>query len=147
MNLSIYKYKQDQGRYARGVTMLLMTILWYYGCWTLYYFLHWPWAQGKLVDALIPVVNLPINPALIISIVAFFAGELLMIKYLNRPKFCNLLIETETEMKKVTWPSWGDSFNSSIVVLIGVIFFMIYLGCADILLNIIFSKIIFGGLA
>ena len=147
MNLSIYRFKQDQGRLSRGIAFGLSACLLYYGCWTLFYFLHWSWAKENLIDRLIPIVNLPLNPALLISIALFFGGMWGLIWFVNRPGLGTLLIETETEMKKVTWPSWRDSFNSSLVVLLAVIFFMIYLGATDILLNFVFSKVIFGGLA
>jgi preprotein translocase SecE subunit len=145
MNLSIYHYKPDQGRMARGVLFWLCTALIYYGCQTLYYFLHWSWAQTKLIQENIPILDIPLNPALIIALVLFIAIEFFLIKTINRPKLGNLLIETETEMKKVTWPSWGDSFNSSIVVLIAVIFFMGFLFLTNIVLTFIFRKVVFGG--
>ena len=75
----------------------------------------------------------------------FLALELFLIWMINRPKLGGLLIETETEMKKVSWPSWSDAFNSSLVVLVAVIFFMLFLGLARIVLIFIFDKIIFGG--
>ena len=77
----------------------------------------------------------------------FIGGIWWLIWFINRPKLGGLLIDTETEMKKVTWPSWRDSFNSSLVVLVAVIFFMLFLGATDIVMNFVFSKIIFGGLA
>jgi preprotein translocase SecE subunit len=147
MNLSIYRYKQDQGRLARGSLFGLHTLLLYYGCYSLYFFLHWDWAVNPLMSGQIPILNIPINPALIIAMGVFFGGEWAAIRLLNSPKLGTLLIETETEMKKVTWPSWNDSFNSSVVVLIAVVFFMIFLGFADVILNFIFSKIVFAGLA
>ncbi|MHC4942970.1 MAG: preprotein translocase subunit SecE [Planctomycetota bacterium] len=147
MNFSIYRFKQDQGRLTRGIAFFLYACLLYYGCWTLYYFLHWPWAKDNLIEWKIPIINQPINLALVIACALMVFGLWVMVWFLNQPKFGSLLIETETEMKKVTWPSWNDSFNSSLVVLVAVIFFMIYLGVADIVLNFIFSKIVFGGLA
>lgn len=143
MNLSIYRYKPEQGRLTRGIGFLLCSILWMYGCRTFYFFLHWPWATGKMMEDVIPIINQPLNPAFIISCGLFVAGELVIIWFVNRPKLGTLLIETETEMKKVTWPSWGESFNSSLVVLVAVIFFMIFLGAADIFFKIMFSDIIF----
>ena len=143
MNLSIYRYKPDQGRITRGIGFLLASFLWVYGCRTFYFFLHWPWATDRLVDDVIPIINQPLNLAFIVSVALFIAGELLMVWFINRPKLGTLLIETETEMKKVTWPSWSESFNSSIVVLIAVIFFMIYLGACDFVFNFFFTKIVF----
>lgn len=145
MRLSIYQVKPDQGRITRGSAFWLSALLIYYGCRTLYFFLSWDWAQKNfLEDTLIPVVNVPLNMTLIISTVVFLLMIWVVIKLINSEKLGNLLIETETEMKKVTWPSFNESFNSSIVVLIAVIFFLIFLGLADFCLNKIFAEMIFG---
>ena len=145
MNLSIYRYKPDQGRLTRGIAFWLTTALIFYGCQTLYFFLHWDWATGNMMEKVIPIVNLPLSPALIISVMLFLALEYFLVWMINRPKLGGLLIDTETEMKKVSWPSWSDAFNSSIVVLIAVIFFMLFLGLTRIVLIFIFDNIIFGG--
>lgn len=145
MVLKIFSYKPDQGRFSRGLSFWLLTGLSYFGCRTLYFFLHWSWAKDNLLEEPIPIINTPLNPALIISVGLFLIIEWLIVKLVvNRPKVGDLLIETETEMKKVTWPSWNDAFNSSLVVLVAVIFFMILLGLSDFLLNQVFSKFIFG---
>ena len=146
MNLSIYRYKPDQGRLSRGVAFWLVSAVIYYGCRTLYFFLHWPWAKSNLIEEHIPIADVPLNMALILSFVVFLAAEWGLVWMINRRKMGELLIETETEMKKVSWPSWNDSFSSSIVVLIAVIFFMIFLGFSDALLHRVFSNIIFGRL-
>lgn len=143
MNLSIYQYKPDQGRITRGVAFWLSSLLIYYGVYTLYFFLHWDWALRRLLPGDIPIVNLPVNVALIVSAVVFLAAEAVVIWFINRPGLGGLLIETETEMKKVTWPSWNDALNSSFVVLVTVIFFMVFLGFTDVVLTFIFQSIIF----
>jgi len=141
-----FSYKPDQGRFTRGVAFWLLTALSYFGCKTLYFFLHWDWAKQNLLGQNIPILNIPLSPGLIVSVGVFIAGEILISRLIvNRPKMCDLLIETETEMKKVTWPSWNDALNSSIVVLFTVIFFMILLGFSDFLLTKIFSGFIFSG--
>ena len=145
MKLSIYQYKPDQGRLARGMAFWLITALNYYGCRTLYYYLSWDWAQNPLIEKRIPIVNIPLNPTFVISSVVFLAFVYLVIRLINSAKLGTLLIETETEMKKVTWPTLSESFNSSIVVLVAVIFFLIFLGVSDFCLDYIFKKIIFGG--
>jgi len=37
---------------------------------------------------------------------------------LNRPKSVDLLIETEQEMKKVTWPTLPEVWNATVVVVL-----------------------------
>ena len=147
MNLSIYRYKPDQGRLTRGSAFWLSSLLIYYGVYTLYFFLHWEWAYNRLVPGDIPIVNLPVDMRLLVCTVVFLGAEWFVVWIINRPGLGDLLIETETEMKKVTWPSWDDALNSSFVVLITVIFFMVFLGFTDVLLTFIFNNIIFGGAA
>jgi len=145
MAFQFFKYKPDQGRISRGIAFWLLTGLAYFGCRTLYFFLHWEWAKENLLSEKMPVLDIPLNWALIISVAVFLVVTgFIMSRVVNRPKMGDLLVETETEMKKVTWPSWDDAFNSSLVVLVGVIFFMILLGFSDVILNQIFSKFIFG---
>ena len=147
MNLSIYRYKPDQGRLTRGIAFWLSSLLIYYGVYTLYYFLSWDWAARRFVAGDIPIVNLPVDVKLLVCAVVFLAFEGFVVWLSNRPGLGGLLIDTETEMKKVTWPSWDDALNSSFVVLITVIFFMVFLGFTDVFLAFIFNKIIFGGVA
>ena len=145
MAFDFFSYKSDQGRFTRGLAFWLLTLLSCYGCQTFFYFLHWDWAKSNLLDQKMPILNMPLNLALIISLVLFLVIELVIYKLVvNRPKMGDLLIETETEMKKVTWPSWNDAFNSSIVVLIAVIFFMILLAVSDFLLSQVFDYGVFG---
>lgn len=145
MAFNVFKYKTDQGRLARGLTFWLLTALAFYGCRTLYLFLlGWSWPAQKLVSEPIPILDAPLNPAFIISVAVFILSEKVILSwFINRPKMTDLLIETETEMKKVTWPSWNDALNSSFVVIVGMIFFMILLGVSDYLLNKFFSIIVF----
>ncbi len=124
----------------------MLAALFFYGSRSLYGFLHWSWAQDNLIGGKIPIVNLPLNLSLIFSVAVFVLLMAAVTWFINQNKLGSLLIETETEMKKVTWPSWNESFNSSIIVLVAVIFFMIFLGFADIVFNKIF-KIIFHGFA
>jgi len=144
MAFSFFSYKQDQGRFARGLAFWLLTGLTYFGCVTFYYFLHWPWATGNLVDRNIPILDIPLNLALIISVALFLFIVFMILKLIvNKPSVGTMLIDTETEMKKVTWPTWNDAFNSSLIVLGAVAFFAVLLGLADIILNKVFLQYIF----
>ena len=146
MAFNFFTYKSDQGRFARGCAFWLLTALSIYGCRTLFYYLQkWSWAKTGLLEDNIPIINTALNPAFIIGVGLFLVVEYFIVKVIvNKPKSCDLLIETETEMKKVTWPSWNDALNSSLIVLLAVIFFMALLGCSDLILNIFFSEFIFG---
>ena len=57
---------------------------------------------------------------------------------MNRPKHADFLINTDAEMKKVTWTSWRELIGSTKVV----IFFMFFLA-----FTLFFYDIVFGYLA
>ncbi len=146
MAFKFFSYKSDQGRFARGAAFWLLTALSVYGCRTLFYYLQqWSWAKGGFLEENIPIINTALSPAFVIAVVFFLIVEYGIIRWVvNKPRSCDLLIETGTEMKKVTWPSWSDAFNSSLIVLLAVIFFMALLGSSDLLLNLFFTKFVFG---
>ena len=62
-----------------------------------------------------------------------------------KPKVADLLIDTEAEMKKVTWPTMDEVINSSIIVVLFVLFIGGYVASADALLSRVVRLIIFGG--
>jgi len=57
---------------------------------------------------------------------------------LNRPRLVDLLIETEAEMKKVSWPSRQEAWNSSVIVVVTVVIMMGLLFTYDFVLNKLF---------
>ena len=46
----------------------------------------------------------------------------------------DLLIDTESELKKVTWPTGEEVANSSFVVIVSVLFIMGFLAVADFII-------------
>jgi preprotein translocase subunit SecE len=54
---------------------------------------------------------------------------------LNRPATADLLIDTEQEMKKVSWPTRQEAWNSSLIVIVTVIVFTVLLFVFDVVLN------------
>lgn len=144
MAFRFFSFKPDQGRFARGLAFWLLTGLTYFGCTTFYYFLHWSWATDSLMDRNIPILDIPLNLALVSSVVLFLFVEFMILRLVvNKPSVSTMLIDTETEMKKVTWPTWNDAFNSSLIVLGAVAFFAILLGLSDFLLTIVFMDFVF----
>ncbi len=54
------------------------------------------------------------------------------------------LAEVKAEMAKVVWPSWHDLVASTIIVLILVTIFAIYLGAVDLVLSKAAELFLFG---
>lgn len=66
-------------------------------------------------------------------------------RFLNRPKIADLLIETETELRKVTWPSFSDTWAGTLAVVITVAFLLLFLTGADFLLGFALNKLMGAG--
>ena len=64
-------------------------------------------------------------------------------RWLESPKIADLLIDTETELRKVTWPSGQEVLNSSIVVVVCVVVLMAFLAGADWFLARLVNPILF----
>lgn len=142
MALSILTYKPDQGRYVRGTAFGLLLLLAYYGANTLLHFLSWDWAQTRLGFE-IPVLEVVVTPGLLFATAAFIALGLGLRYAMNHPKFADLLIDTEGELKRVTWPSWEETRDGSFVVVMTVVAMLVLLAGADLVLARIFEGVIF----
>ena len=138
-------YKSDQGRYARMFAFWSIGILMIYGASVLA-----PWLRGK--ENLFPVEggtnwfsqNLLGRPDGRVPIIGFYLyyANLLVLglvllflwwwhRFLTKPNRADLLIDTESELKKVTWPSWPETWSSTMVVIGTVIFLLVFLAIAD----------------
>ena len=51
-------------------------------------------------------------------------------------------IDVRSEMKKVSWPSRQEVLGTTIVVVVAVIFFGLYLGLVDYLLNLGLGRVL-----
>lgn len=142
-------YKKEQGRLARTAVFWTLAALLYYGCASLRQELAARvGALGRpLVEDFprIPVLGVALTGAFVIAAVVFAAGVVLLYRWLERPKHADLLIETEQELRKVTWPTVQEAVNSSLVVILFVLFLMAYLAGADALLANLTRTLLFGG--
>ena len=145
------KYKPDQGSIARTTSFLLLAALVLFGALTLYLWLRsFRSAEGgpgfmsrDMSGGDLPVLSEPLTPALILAVLV--GGGLLWLLriLLEKPKVADLLIDCETEMRKCTWPSGEETWKSSVVVLLVVVFFTVALAGMDLLLNFGFSRYVF----
>ena len=114
MNLEIYK--KGQGKTARWIAYSLIGVLVLFGAYRLHATFNVP-GEGILVDAKLPVIG-QITIMKVISFVVFCLGLLATHLVLNSPKMANLLIDTEQEMRKVTWPSRAEVKSATLVVVL-----------------------------
>jgi preprotein translocase SecE subunit len=74
----------------------------------------------------------------------FCAGVVLVRRWQRKPKIADLLIDTEAELKKVTWPKPQEVWNASIVVLVSVVLIGVLLAVADVFLFRVMRAVILG---
>jgi preprotein translocase SecE subunit len=142
-------YKEDQGRLARLVVFWALALLLFYGCYAFYNQVlkaNFESLRQPLVASMkkLPILGIEFNGAFVIAAILFGAGLWFLHRWLNRPKVADLLIDTESEMRKVTWPTMPEAVNSSIIVVVTVLFLMIYLAGADWLLGQWATRILTG---
>lgn len=131
-------YKKGQGSIARLLALVSSGLLVVWGGYAL-----WVTLQGtgaaKMLSFEVPHVGLKINLALIIAVAVVVLAWVGTVWVLNRPRSVDLLVETESEMRKISWPSKQEAWNSSIVVVVTVLVMMGLLFFYDIMLNLILS--------
>ena len=145
-------YKEGQGVLVRRCAFwgLMLIIVW--GGQGLYTWLFNTFDFSKVlliergVEPLqgyrIPLLDQRFNWAFVIAWGMVLAASFVTWRLLMRPRTADFLIDTDTELKKVTWPSWKDAWNSSLIVVLFVIVLTIFLVSSDFVLNLIFSKIL-----
>ena len=145
------KYKPEQGVFARTTALWLVGALWVFGAYTLYYWLlsfrGEPEGQGLMVRALmdgeLPVLGIRLTVALLVSVVFGLAGIFAILRTLDVPKVADMLIDSETEMRKCTWPTLDETFTSSVVIVVVMLFFTFLLAGMDFMLNKFMTEVVF----
>ena len=131
-------YKKDQGRMARMTAFWSLAILLFYGCFALRRELATSFTGlgDSLIPGLkkVPIMGFVPSVAFLIAAALLVVGLVLLNRWLNQSKQADLLIETEQELKKVTWPTLDETVNGSFIVIVFVIFLMAFLAGADYVL-------------
>jgi preprotein translocase subunit SecE len=144
-------YKQDQGRLARMAAFWTLAVLIFYGCVSLRGELAGRFAEsmGSAIwtDGRIPILGVVVTPALLIAAIVFGGAVLLLYRWTESPKIADALIETESELRKVTWPTLNEAMGSSVVVIVTVLVLMSILAGADFVLGWWAEKVLTGGAA
>jgi len=131
-DLSFEAYKPGQAKTTRTLVLLTGWFLAAWGSTSLmlalpliwsklgYAWNQFTWAGGASPDEAwmldLVVVTQRFGPAFTISLVALAATALWFWSFLNTPKWADLLIEMEAELHKVSWPSFSDAWQSTLIV-------------------------------
>ena len=127
-------YRKDQGRHARMFAFWALVLLVAYGCF------H----GGGLSDLLkrwlgtgnttyvesFPLIG-SLDLAAVIALGVLTVVSVVIQRILNRPKIADTLIDTESELHKVTWPSWAEAVQGTMAVTVMVLVLFAFLTLAD----------------
>ena len=143
-------YKPEQGHIARMTAFWSLLLFWAFGSYSLWIHLQssfaaWfpdTWHEGFRDGQLfrIPVVG-GINLAKILAVAAFIGGLFILRRLLDTPRIADLLIDTEAELRKVTWPTPNETYNASMVVIAAVVMLVAFLWIADVGLTFIATRV------
>jgi preprotein translocase subunit SecE len=112
-------YKKTQGRIARQATFAALAVIVGLGAWSLSEF----WQdKPQTLHYFVPTV------LLLIGLWASF-------RIVQMPSFADFLISVEGEMNKVSWPSRGELFRASLVVMVVIFFLSALLFAYDVVLE------------
>jgi preprotein translocase SecE subunit len=123
-------YKAGQAKTSRTLVLLTGLFLVFWGGISLVLALPQLWSKlglawnELLMDALpaqawkldLVIVETFFGPALTIAVLVAVGTGFWWWRFLNRPKWADLLIEMELELKKVSWPAPSDAWQSTLVV-------------------------------
>ena len=139
-------YKEDQGRHVRMAAFWSVIFFVGFGC----NFLHGllirsPSLRAPIQGIRIPVVGVDLSPAFLVTSLVFCACLFSVYRWQQKPKVADLLIDTEAELKRVSWPKGEEVWNASVVVVLSVIILGVLLAVADMFLFRLMRYLIIGG--
>lgn len=138
-------YKEDQGRHVRMAAFWSVVFFVGFGCRFLHDFMiQWESLSEPLGGVRIPILGVELSPAFLVSFLFFLAGVVLVKRWQQKPKVADMLIDTEAELKKVTWPKGQEVWNASLVVIACVVILACFLTLADLVVFRIMYRLIWG---
>jgi preprotein translocase subunit SecE len=139
-------YKGDQGRAVRIFALVSCLVLTLWACFNLY---HWiapaDIPQGSIwLDTDLAGIHILLSPYLVPSIVLFVVALLTFWRVSQKPSVAEFLIETEGELRKMSWPARKEWVNSSLAVLVVIVIFIAFLFAVDTSLSYVFTRLKIG---
>ena len=114
-------YKPGQGKYVRWGTVVALGLIIVLGMY---------WLGTTVVKFLFPSAS-AVAIAIVVGVFAL-VGAFLTFLAVNRPRPAEFMIMTESEMRKVTWPSRQTVVNSTKVVIFLTLLMAIILWAVDV---------------
>lgn len=130
-------YRKDQGRYARMLSFWGLTLLVMYGCFygggLVSVLDRWLGESNQTYVDPFPLLG-QLKLSTLIALGVLLVAVVLIRTILTRPRVVGALVETEGEMRKVTWPTWGEAWQGTMAVTVMVIVLFVFLAGADVVL-------------
>lgn len=139
-------YKSGQGSFARLSAFLGLFLAAFLGARELYSWIADPERDTSLIPNVavfqkLPLLGAPLSWKLMLC-VAIFAGLVWLIRfYMRKPATVDLLIETELELKKVSWPTREESINATWIVIFVTLLITFTLFAFDLILQRVFAML------
>lgn len=138
-------YKEDQGRLGRMAAFWSVIMLLLFGCTFLHTtLLNFAAMKVPLRGIRLPVVGVDLTGAFLVSFTTFVIGAIAVLRWQQTPKVADLLIDTENELRKVTWPSSQEVVNSAIVVVVCVMVLLAFVALCDWVLGMVLKYLLVG---
>jgi preprotein translocase subunit SecE len=134
------RYKRSQGRIARQATFFAIVATVVIGAWRVSDAATaggWAWLVPDAWETYVSplVLGEYIVPAILAAI-----GIWIAFRIVNIPNFADFLISVEAEMNKVSWPSRGELFRASMVVIVVIFLLTAVLFGYDVLLKYVITQ-------
>ncbi|WP_372368592.1 preprotein translocase subunit SecE [Candidatus Uabimicrobium sp. HlEnr_7] len=140
-------YKKKQGQVVRWTAFLTFVALWLFATYKCFHsFPEWDWTRIVYVEGIvIPLIDyeMPeVTPKLLTSLgIGFFLIFISAYLCFLSQRTSDFLIDTESEMRKVSWPTMKEVVKSSTVVIIAIVILALYLFVVDIGFDSIFQRV------
>ena len=141
--MKIITYKEKEGLIIRIVSWALASLLALFGCISLYnYFSFEDISQTPPVSTFwgttllqIPFFEVNIRVGLLISVVIFLIVVWLLNRFVvNKAASADFLLDTEYELRKVSWPPRAEYWGSSVAVIISTVIIGAFIFVVDMIL-------------
>lgn len=136
------RYKRNQGRMARQATFFAILAAVAVGAWTMSAGATPEFGQYFVPSGLRDKISPAVVAKYVIPMIVLAVGAWAAFRVVNIPRFAEFLISVENEMGKVSWPSRGELFRASMVVLVVIFMLTAILFGYDLALKWIISKLL-----
>ena len=138
-------YKSGQGSFARLAASLALLLAAILGVQELYSWIANPGGETALIPGAVfsdlPLLGVPLSWKLLLCVAILVGLVYLLRRYLTRPSTVDMLIETELELKKVSWPTKDESISATWVVIFVTLLITFTLFAFDFVLQRVFEMV------